>query len=278
MFLTKPPGMKMIALILLASCASLSAELPVMSDKKEWLGYFVGWTGKDSDFGIGSDGESTITPKKGDNQYNTKEIRVQYVIEEKMGGKWVRRKILEEGGLTTENTKGLDPKGPVVFVSTVTGGTKVEWTHVISRGKVNIKPKILEKKTENEVRVGVDFALPKFYRFQDEVPEGRDLKKKVGKDYVKATRLKDRKSVKMKFHEVDKKLTDEDYLEEGASEVEVTSEKFLGKSIFVKNGGPKAGRIDIPQKSPLYNSFRINWRADPEKLGTKDCFLTAWVE
>ena len=194
-----------------------------------------------------------------------------------MNGRWVRRKFLEEDGLVSENKKGLNPKEPVVFTSTVTGGTKVEWTHAVSRGKVSIKPRILEKTTKNEIRVGVEFAMPRLYRF-DETPDERELKKKVGKDFVKATRLKDKKSVKVKFNEVEENLTSEEYLAEGASEFEVQSKAFLGLSFMVKNGGDKVGRIDIQQKSPLYNSFRMTWMADPEKVGEKDCYLTAWVE
>ena len=56
------------------------------------------------------------------------------------------------------------------------------------------------------------------------------------------------------------------------------SKAFLGLSFLVENGGTKVGRIDIQQKGPLHNSFRMTWMADPEKLGGKDCFVTAWVE
>jgi hypothetical protein len=49
----------------------------------------------------------------------------------------------------------------------------------------------------------------------------RELKKKVGSDYIKAKRLKDGKSVRVKFHEVEDDVTSEEFLGEGASEIEV---------------------------------------------------------
>jgi hypothetical protein len=189
----------------------------------------------------------------------------------------VRRQFLKEGGLASETEKGLDPKKPVVLVTTVTGETKVEWTHVVARGKVSVMPKILEKKTENKVRVGMEFALPRLYRFQEE-PTGRELKKKVGSDYIKAKRLKDGKSVRVKFHEVEDDVTSEEFLGEGASEIEVKSAGILGNSVVIENGRDKAGRIDVKTKGPLYNSFRMTWMANQEKLGTKDCFVTFAVE
>ena len=269
--------MKISSFLMLVVLGSAHAELPVMSDRTEWLGYFVGWEEKQADFGIGSDGEASICPKKNDKRYNTKEVKVHYLIEEKMDGRWVRRRLLAEGGLATENEKGLDPEGPVVFTTTVTGGTKVEWTNVVSRGKFSIKPRLVEKPTNHEVRVGVEFALPRLYRF-DEPPEDRELRKKVGKDTFKARRLKDGKSIKVRFHEVEEDLTSEEYLADGASEIEVESKAFLGLTFMLENGGDKVGRLDVQPKGPLYNSFRMTWMADPAKLGEKDCYVSAWVE
>lgn len=269
--------MKRILLAFAASLTTCFAELPQMSDKTEWLGYFIGWESRSSDFGIGADGESLLHPKKSGKRAGHKDISIRYIIEEEVGGKWVRRQFLKEGGLASESEKGLDPKKPVVLVTTVTGDTKVEWTHIVARGKINVMPKILDKKTENKVRVGMEFVLPRLYRFQEK-PTDRELKKKVGKDYIKAVRLKDKKSVRVKFHEVEDDVTSEKFLAEGASEIEVKSEAFMGASFVIENGKDKAGRIDVKTNGPLYNSFRMTWMADLEKIGTKDCFVTFAVE
>lgn len=269
--------MKRLLLTFFASIGSCFAELPQMSDKTEWLGYFIGWESRSSDFGIGADGEALLHPKASGKRAGHKEIRIQYVVEEEVDGKWVRRQFLKEGGLTSKNEKGLDPKQPVVIVATVTGGTSIEWTHVVSRGKVNVMPKLLEKTTENPIRIGVEFALPRLYRF-DKEPDKRELKKKVGADHLKGTRLKDGKSVRVKFDDVDDDITSEEYLKDGASELEVKSNGIMGNTFVLGNGGDKAGRIDVKTNGPLYNSFRMIWMANMEKFGQKDCFVTFEVE
>jgi hypothetical protein len=269
--------MKRLFLAFAASLAPCFADLPQMSDKTEWLGYFVGWETRSSDFGIGADGESLLHPKKSGKRAGHKEIKVHYIIEEEMNGKWVRRQFLKEGGLTSEAEKGLDPEKPVVLVTTVTGETKVEWTHIVSRGKINVMPKLLEKKTENKIRVGMEFVLPRLYRFNEE-PTDRELKKKVGGDHIKGVRLKDGKKVRVKFDDVEDDITAGEFLQDGASAIEVKSAGMMGVSFVIENGRDKAGRIDVKTKGPLYNSFRMTWMANEEKLGTKDCFVTFEVE
>lgn len=269
--------MKATALLFAATISLASAQLPQMSDATEWLGYFVGWEGRNADFGIGSDGEAVLLPKDDRERIGHKDVDVHYLVEEKIKGRWVRRKFLKEGGLVSDNEKGLDPEKPVVLVTTVTGGTKVEWTHLVDDGEISIMPKLLAKPTANEIRVGVEFALPRLYRF-DETPDDRDLRRKVGDDYLKAVRLKDGKRIKVDFDDVEEDLGSEEYLAEGAGEVEVQSKAMREVSLMIKNGKDEAGRIDIQQRGPLYKSFRMTWMANPEKIGRKDCFVTFWVE
>lgn len=269
--------MKRTLLLFAAMLTPTFGDLPQMSDKTEWLGYFVGWEDNSSDFGIGADGEVLLQPKKSGKRAGHKGISIRYVIEEEMGGRWVRRQFLDEGGLASENEKGIDPKKPVVLVTTVTGDTKVQWTHVVSGGKVSIKPKLLEKKTENKIRLGLDFSLPLLYRF-DKEPDKRELKKKVGGDYLKATRLKDGKGIRIKFHEVEKKVDGEEFLADGASALEVKSDGIMGNSLIIENGGEKNGRIDVQARGPLYESFGMTWMANMEKLDDKDTFVTFEVE
>lgn len=269
--------MKFIALFLTAVLSSASAQLPQISSETEWLGYFVGWEGRDSAFGIGADGEAILIPIDRGNRLGHKEVKIHYLIEEKIKGRWVHRQFLKEGGLVSENEKGIDPEKPVVLVTTVTGGTRVEWTHSVERDEITIQPKLVEKGTGREVRIGLEFALPRLYRF-DEAPDERELKNKIGKDYVKATRLKDRKKIRVRFHELDEDLLSDDHLAEGASEIEVRTKAMRGMSLFIANGGRGAGRIDVQTKGPLYQSFRMTWLANPEELGEDDCAVTFSVE
>ncbi len=270
-------AMKRLFLILAACTAQTLADLPQMSDKKDWLGYFTGWEGRGYDFGIGADGKGLIFPKAKGKRTTNKEIQVRYLIEEEVKGRWVRREIIKEDGLKSENEKGLNPKKTIVFDMTVTGGTKIQWTHSPARGAFSIKPKLLEKKTENKIRVGIEFVLPRLYRF-DEVPEGRELRKKLGRDYVKGTRLKDGKKVRVKFSDLKTDIRSEDILKEGASEVEVKSEALAGKALVVKNGSAKSGNIEVVTRGALYESLRFVWRADPEKISDKETYVTFSLE
>jgi hypothetical protein len=267
-------------LLLTALTATIFAaepQLPQMSDKTEWLGYFVGWEEKDFDFGIGADGEVLMHPKKNGKRGAHKEFAMHYILQEELNGKWVTRQLLPEKGLESANEKGLDPTKPVTVNTTFTGDTKIEWVHVLTRGAMMIKPKLLEKTTENPIRVGLSVNLPRLYRFDKELEE-RELKKQVGGDTIEGIRLKDKKKVRIKFHENDKDITSEAYLQDGASAVEVKSEGFYGSTLVFAQSNEKAGRIDVETKGPLYNSFKMMWLANPEILGEKDCYISVGLE
>lgn len=268
--------MKRSLLVLFGLVGSLVAaepQLPQMSDKTEWLGYFVGWEAESADFGIGADGEVIFHPKVKGKRAGHKEVNIRYRVEEKIKDKWVSRSLLTEGGLTSEAEKGLDPKEPITIVTTVTGDTRVEWTHVFSRGKVMIMPKLLEKKTENEIRIGVHFAMPRFHKIDDDVT-GRDLRDKLGSDYLSGKRIKDGKKVKLKFSDVDEEILGDDNFKEGATEIEVSSKAMTDDSFKIEMGDEKSGMIEVVAKGPLYESFQLNWWASPEKLGEKDCYVS----
>ena len=267
----------MILAAMTASIFGAEPQLEQMSDKTEWLGYFVGWEEKNFDFGIGADGEVLMHPKKSGKRGAHKEFSIRYLLQEEIKGKWVTRNLLEEKGLVSTDPKGLDPKKPVTIHATFTGDTKVEWVHVLSRGAMVLKPKVLEKTTENAIRVGLSVNLPRLYRFDEEL-EPRELKKQVGGDTLEGVRLKDRKKVRIKFHETDKDVASDDFLKEGASEIEVKSEGFYGSTFVMSQSNEKVGRIDVEAKGPLYNSFSVIWLANSETLGEKDSFISVGLE
>jgi len=267
----------MILAAMTASVFAAEPQLPQMSDKTEWLGYFVGWEEKDFDFGVGADGEVLMHPKKSGKRGSHKEFSIRYLLQEEIKGMWVTRNLLEEKGLESADEKGLDPKKPITINTTFTGGTKIEWVHVLSRGNMVLKPKVLEKTTENAIRVGLSVNLPSLYRF-DEVPEDRELKKKVGGDTLEGIRLKDGKKIRIKFHENDKDVASEEFLKDGASAIEVKSESFYGSTFVMAQSNEKMGRIDVETKGPLYNSFKVIWLANSEALGEKDCFIGVGME
>ncbi len=267
-----------IFLFLLATCwTPLFAGLPQMSDEEDWRGYFVGWEGTTFDFGIQADGRSLIRPKARRRTDNAKEIYVDYVIEEEIKGKWVRRRIIKESGLSSENPKGLNPKDPIVFSMTVTGGTKVQWTHHAERKAFTVAPEILEKTTKNKVRIGIEFWLSYFYRSDGHSSE-RELKKMVGRDYLTGVRLSDGKEVRSKFSALEKDFMTEEFFKEGASALEIKSQALGGRTLSIKCASTEAGRIDLISKGPLYGNFKCLWIAEADKIGQKDTFISFGVE
>ena len=269
--------MKRFFLSLLVGLTPAFAKLPEMSDSTPWLGYFVGWEEKAYDFGIGSDGKSILHLKEEGKRAGLKIIKVAYVVEENIEGEWVHRKFQKEGGLASENEKGMEPEKPVVLVTTYTGGTKVEWTHTQVNGGFAVMPKLLEKTTENEIRIGVLLVTSQLHRIEGD-PDKRELKKKLGGDQISGKRLKDGKKARVRFYETDKDLLGEKYFKEGASEIEVESERLVDLTLRVANGSEKAGRIDIVNKGELYSTIRLMWTANPEKLGEKGTYLTFGLE
>lgn len=269
--------MKRSLFFLAALASSAFAELPQMSDKTEWLGYFVGWEEKEFDFGIGADGEPIMHPKKSGKRASHKELTMRYLVQEQIKGKWVTRSFLKDEGLASEAAKGLDPKKPVSIVTTHTGGTKVEWMHAISGGLVMLKPKVVEKTTENPVRVGFSISMPRLYRIEGELDK-RELKDKVGSDVLSGVRVKDGKKVRVKFSDVDDDITSEEFLAEGASAIEVKSKAFNGGDLVMELKDEKGGIIEVEPKGPLYNPFKLTWWPDPAKVGEKDCVLSFGME
>ncbi len=258
---------------------SALAELPQITseDQKQWLGYFVGWEEKSYDFGIGSDGENILHIKKSGDRKTHKSFDIRYVVQEQINGKWTNRNFLKEEGLTSTTEKGVNPKKPVAVIATVTGDTKIEFLHAKSNGSMVVKPKLIEKKTENPIRVGLEIRMPRMYRIEKDI-EKRALKKKVGGDYISGKRLKDGKKVKVKFINTDDDITGEKFLKEGASEIEVKSGAFIKRKLQVKQPSEKSGHIEVVADGPLYKRFKLIWWANSEKLGEKETFVTFSVE
>lgn len=252
----------------------VSAELPIISDVTKWLGYFVAWEEKYYDYGFGDDGKAKMHIVKGKEQVGHTDFNIAVKIQEEIKGKWVSRNFLDEGGLTSDAKSGIDPRGPVKVLFTVTGDTKVEVIQAMSRGRIMIKPTIVEKKTENPVRVIVEVRLPDLYKIKEELT-AKELKKKIGSDTFVAKRAKDGKRVKVKLYETETDLLSEKLLAEGATELELNNKGKMGsKSFSAEQGGDEVGKFEIIPGKEIYVGMKFNWVPDPAKLGEKDCYVS----
>lgn len=265
--------LKLSALFLtLLSPLPLRADLGTMSEKP-WLGYFVGWEGKKYDTGIGSDGEFLIITKKGRDRILHKEIKITYLVEEEVNGKWVRRTFTKDG-LNSESETAVDPEEPVKLQIIVTGDTKVEFIHVMGNDLITVKANLIEKKTENKIRLGLEIDFPSS-RAELEGKDERDIKKMYRSDEIEAVRKVDGEKVDAKMYEsVD--FTSDEFLKEGATEIEIKSDELTaGESFVAKLGNEKIGVIQLEAPEKLYTgNFKVLWYPDMDKLAEKDNYIS----
>lgn len=267
-------SMRLSLIILSLLTLKASAELPIISDGNKWLGYFVAWEEKYYDYGFGDDGKGKMHIVKGKEQMGHTDFNINVKIQEELKGKWVSRNILDESGLTSDAKSGVDPRGPVKVLFAVTGDTKVEVIQVMSRGRIVIKPRIVEKKTKNPVRVIVEVSIPDLYKIKEELT-AKELKKKIGSDTFVAKRANDGKRVKVKLYETETDLMSDKLLAEGATELELTNRGKMGsKSFTAEQGGDEVGKFEITPGKEIYVGMKFKWVPDPAKLGEKDCYVS----
>ncbi|MGE9266612.1 MAG: hypothetical protein ACQKBY_00840 [Verrucomicrobiales bacterium] len=265
---------KRTLLAALALTGSAQAELGTLKETL-WLGYFTGWEEKAYDFGIGSDAEILMVMKNNKRErINFRDFKVNYLVQEEIKGKWVTRKI-DEASLSSESEPEIDPSDPVKVTFSVTGDTKVAFTHVMSRGMMTVKAELLEKTTENPIRLGLAINFPPFNKGGDlaELDE-RELKKKFRSDRFEAVRKSDGEKLKLKFHEpVD--FSSEEVLAEGATEIEVQSDGVGAGDFLAELGHEDMGTILVSGGAKLYEGkYKLTWLPDMDKLKERDNYIS----
>ena len=156
---------------------------------------------------------------------------------------------------------------------TVTGDTKVEIIQALSKGRAIIKPKILEKKTENPVRFTVSFHIPNFFKYNEDLTE-KEMKKLMRSDFIAMKRADNGKKVKFKLYETGIDLSSEKMIPKGASEFEFSSKKMDGKTFSLQLGGDKVGVFEVQQRDEFYKGPTVTWVPDQTKLGEKDAYVS----
>jgi len=272
--------MKRLILLLALTSVFAKAELPQMTDNDEWLGYFVAWEERTYRYGFGSDGLGVLTSGKSKETHPGRGVKLKYMIQEQVKGKWITRE--PKGGKTvawtSEAKMGVNPSKPVKAAVTVTGDHKVEFIQARAGGKIVVKPKFLEKKTKNPMRVVVRFYINKSgnYKRKDGMTD-RDYKKMMKKalrsSSLQGIRKKDGKKATVKFFDTDIDVSSKDYFEEGATSFTVRN-PGLGKGMELAQGSEKRGHFEVLAKNPLYNAFTIQWILDEKDAGEKDAYLS----
>lgn len=268
--------MKLPLTLLATLTFNASAELPVMTDDTRWLGYFVGWEEKYYDYGYGDNGVVKMHfLERGEPKSHT-DFVIKFEVQEKLKEKWVTRKIVEDG-LESQDSPVLDPKKPVTVLMTVTGDTKFEIMQVKAGKRIVVKPKLVEKKTENEIRFRAYFSIPNFYRHNEDKTE-KEMKKLVRSDFISGKRVNDGKKVKVKLSADEVDFKGEKFFPEGATEVEYATAKMKGRSFSLEQGEEEVGAFFIKPNAKLYEGMKIEWFPEMEKLGGKESWFSVAID
>ncbi len=249
-----------------------NAELPQMSEGSEWLGYFTGWEGRGWDYGFGADGEGLLFPKKGRQRRVHEVFRIYPRIQEQWSDKWHSRSTVD---WSSDQGTSINPSKPVSATLEVKGESKAQFTQTYSGGKILIKPKLLETKTKNPVRLAVEIKVMDFERVKkkkDKLKE-KDYKKMFKGERFEAVRSTDGKKVTFDLYEKHDDLMSPEKLADGASEISHKI-KYIKKTLELEQGNPKVGKFEIKASGPLYEGYRVFWVIDPEMAKKSDAYLT----
>lgn len=264
-----PPLLLRLLFFLLFGSLSLQAQLDSLPENP-WLGHFVGWENRKCDITLGADGKLLFMLKKSGERSLSRQIKVSYFVEEKIDGKWISRKFKRQN-LSSESAPVLNPSEPIAFQAMVNGETKVEFTQLMSNDFLMIKAKLIEKKTDNPIRLGLTLNFPRSTKKIDE-KDKREIRKLFRSDQIQAIRKNDGKKVKANYHE-DVDFSGENYLQEGASQIQIKSD-YLGGEFTAKIGNDKNGVLQLTSPEKLYNgNFKITWHPEMSQLGDPDCYL-----
>lgn len=252
-------------------------ELPAVQEKP-FLGSFLGFSGsRDFDFAVGADAESELFFKERRERLklNDSVIRFYYVLEEKIKDRWISRRMTEDGFETAyDATDEPEPGKPISFVATFTGETKVEIVHVFGKDTVTIANRIVDKKTENEVRVGVKIVIGDLYRHLTGEVSERELRSKIKKSTVTVEPVEGKKT----RLDLDKKFTLQEEFPKGARSFSLKSDRIGGHEFMVRTEESALGRFEFRQTREAYHGFPFLWWPNPEKNGEKGARLVVEVK
>lgn len=246
-------------------------------DEKPWIGIFAGVDGRNMDFALGGDGESELFFKKNGKRASIHStLKVRYVLQEKINGKWVTRQM-DEDALESGGEPGLE-HDEVKFTATFTGDTKVEVTHAFDSSEVEVGVRIVEFTTTNPIRAGVCLNTPDFHKHlkdEDEMKE-RDLRKKISDVRIEVTPLEGRKERMRDLHEKDTNL--ETMFAKGAKEVSFEADSTAGREVIFSTRDEDLGMFTFRQNKMLYHGFQAFWWPEPDKAGEEGCRLVIEVK
>lgn len=252
----------LVGAAMISGSALNAEELPILTDQP-WVGIWIGYEERDFDFGVGGKGVGEVYLKqrnKGEMERISlfRTLKVHYILEEEVGGKWQQRTMEEDGFETSQPASEEAEK--FEFIASYKGGTKVKVVHELDGKEIKISTSIVETESKNPIRAGVEVVFPDLYRIKEEIEE-RELKKKMKGDEVRAIGI-DGKKFKFDIYE-EVNLGDEKVLAKGAAEFSLESQNLANKTIILSSAVPKTGKVFFEQRKSMHEGFNATWY--PEK-------------
>lgn len=251
----------------LAGVVPISAQLPTLNDKEN-LGYFVVARSKSSQFGLASDGKTTIKvlDNKGETMSSKLTIDVDFNVTETMpDGKKIVRKIKAES-LESAQEPTSKPKN-VVIKGKVTGEVEFEVMVSEERGAILLggrllNPGALKNPTQFSVEVEVPNSLPEAKKDGDK-RDAKELEDKIRGDKVqlmwtdgKRVRIPGSKAVEGGSKEV---------TGPGISAATIEFSAFKDQRIQLTASPNSSMTVSNPATRPLSEGFSLHWTADLAK-------------
>ena len=254
-------------LVSLAGVGTLRADLPVMQEK-EWLGYFLGFEGKKSQFGVTGGGKSAIKVlgKQGSPLSSQLTVYVDVLVEELFpDGKVTARRIAPE---SLESAHPAATKiNQAVIAGKVTGDASFELFVNEDRGAISLGGRLVDPGTvKNPLRFSIRLRFQDAYLYDE--PSEDKKKIKAFENKIKNDRMQlvwtDRKRVKQSLSEaVDASSAELNGPGVAALQMEISS--YLGARFEVSATGNSSMQLSNADMKPLHRGFNLTWSADPEK-------------
>jgi hypothetical protein len=245
----------------------LSAELPSMTDKEN-LGYFVVIRSKSFDFGVTTNGRTTIKvlDNKGVPVSKKLALIVDFNVTETMPNGEKKPRKIDASSLESASPATNKPKN-VVFKGKTTGDIEFEAMVSEERGSIMLGGRLLNAAAlKNPTQFSIEVKIP------DSSPEAKaDATKRQTKeleDKIKGNKVlvtwTDGKRARIPASEAVEGAS-VDVSGPGIAAAVIDFSAFKDRKIQLTASPDSAMKISNPSKRPLSEGFSLNWTADTAK-------------
>jgi len=231
--------------------------------ERPWFGYWVGKEYSKCDFSIAGDGVGSLMLKEKNKRITDRlEVKIHYFLEEKVKGKWVQRRLVEDG-FETEQKATAKPK-KVDFTATYTGGGQARFIQTFTSQGIEIAAKMVKKSDKaEEARVGVQVSIPSLFHGKGREEAIEQAEERLKGDKLRGVRS-DNKKLSFDYHE-DVDLAGEDVFGKGAESLLIDCSHFGKRKFELQNSVAKKGKILFDKTKNPFLGIKAKWYPEDEQ-------------